>query len=82
MTEYDRWLVGIGEGVSIALDRRVDEHDLGITARVAWQNRTDPSPVTSVAIDNGKSASKFRCRASSRDAQYSVGGRAASGKSD
>jgi hypothetical protein len=33
VTEYDRGLVGIGEGVSIAFERRVDEHDLGIAAR-------------------------------------------------
>ena len=49
VTEYDRRLVSIGESVSIALDRRVDEHDLGIV--LAWQNRTGPSPGYSIAID-------------------------------
>jgi hypothetical protein len=71
VAEDDRRLVSVGEGVSVALDRRVDEHDLGI----ATQKRTGPSLVTSMATDKGRSASRSRCRESSRDAQYSVGAR-------
>ena len=81
VTEYDRRLVSIGESVSIALDRRVDEHDLGIAPGAGVAEPHWPQPGYVHRDRQSKSASKFRCRESSRDAQYSVGGRAASGRS-
>ena len=44
VTEYDRRLVSIGESVSIALDRRVDEHDLGIAPGAGVAEPHSPQP--------------------------------------
>src|SRR5829696_9424774 len=47
VAEHDRRLSGVDEGVSVALDRRVDEHDLGIAAGggVAEPHRPLPGDV-------------------------------------